>query len=677
MWSPKDYAAAIAEHFRAYNEEFGRITRRAALNFLAEDWQAVQLDAVARIELYEQRVTRCVQAVGEEWSTAPANVALWADIKRAYDMLVARRPDSDFYRTFFNSVTRDLFGTVGVNPGGRILRYQRRSRLGRRTDPRLPHRKIAARRRARSARRSAVRRRDPRPGRRGSPHQRRDRPLLRDRTAERGARIHRIDRTGVLPRLARLRRRPPDRRRLHHTAGGCIPQLAARACKSMPSCCRAPKSGRCSAMRAPIFMWICRWSAPRSRCCAPSCRASPSMSCTPCSAAPSKARPSATSRCSAISIPPSTASCTRPGERGLVMIVFTLPSHDLVFKVIRDRFGAPKTSTRAEVMERYQFVFRHDRAGRLVDAQEFKRLRLPRGRFMPALADELLRDASESCRIEGEDLIIEHCYIERRLRPLNLFLREADPAAAEAAIIDYGNALRDLAASNVFPGDLLLKNFGVTSHGRVIFYDYDEAVPGVGLRVSRSAAAALRRRRDQRRAVVSLRAARCLSGAVAAVPVDSRRRCARCSCAHHAELLTAAWWRAQAARPAEAAAMVAPVGLGAPQLARDQPVASQPHSACRFASRCAGSCGICSAICSALAPSSSAKFPSARGQRHALRLGGEIEQRQHSGVLELQPPRRLHRTSPWPCDRAKRSGLPRRNSIRRRCQSKSSACSRL
>jgi isocitrate dehydrogenase kinase/phosphatase len=163
-----------------------------------------------------------------------------------------------------------------------------------------------------------------------------------------------------------------------------------------------------------------------------------------------------------------------PGERGLVMIVFTLPSHDLVFKVIRDRFAPPKTTTRAEVIERYQFVFRHDRAGRLVDAQEFKRLRLPRSRFMPDLAAELLCEASESCRVEGEDFIVEHCYIERRLRPLNLFLREAEPAAAESAIIDYGNALRDLAASNVFPGDLLLKNFGVTSHGRVIFYDYDE-----------------------------------------------------------------------------------------------------------------------------------------------------------------------------------------------------------
>jgi isocitrate dehydrogenase kinase/phosphatase len=86
----------------------------------------------------------------------------------------------------------------------------------------------------------------------------------------------------------------------------------------------------------------------------------------------------------------------RPGERGLVMIVFTLPSHDLVFKVIRDRFGAPKTSTRADVIERYQFVFRHDRAGRLVDAQEFKRLRLPRARFMPQLVDELLSEASRA-----------------------------------------------------------------------------------------------------------------------------------------------------------------------------------------------------------------------------------------------------------------------------------------
>ncbi len=112
----KDHAALIAEHFRQYNEEFGRITRRAALNFLAEDWQNAQLDAVARIELYELRVARCVAAIASQLHSRRTEVALWIDIKRAYEVIVARRPDSDFYRTFFNSVTRDLFGTVGVNP---------------------------------------------------------------------------------------------------------------------------------------------------------------------------------------------------------------------------------------------------------------------------------------------------------------------------------------------------------------------------------------------------------------------------------------------------------------------------------------------------------------------------------------------------------------------------------
>jgi isocitrate dehydrogenase kinase/phosphatase len=233
-----------------------------------------------------------------------------------------------------------------------------------------------------------------------------------------------------------------------------------------------------------------------------------------------------------------------PGERGLVMIVFTLPSHDLVFKVIRDHFGPPKTSTRAEVIDRYEFVFRHDRAGRLVDAQEYKRLRLPRARFMPALVEELLRDAGESCRLDGEDLIIEHCYVERRLRPLNLFLREAEPAAAEAAIIDYGMALRDLAASNVFPGDLLLKNFGVTSHRRVIFYDYDELCL-----VTDCVFRDLPQPRFEEEETSAEPWFHCGPHDVfpeqwlpfLSIPPALRE----VFLAHHAELLTAAWWRAQ------------------------------------------------------------------------------------------------------------------------------------
>ena len=112
----KDCAAIIAGHFRSYNDEFGRITRRAALHFLAQDWHGAQLDAVARIELYDERVSRCVAAVAVAAQHLATDIAYWRAMKRAYEMLVARRPDSDFYRTFFNSVSRESFGTVGVNP---------------------------------------------------------------------------------------------------------------------------------------------------------------------------------------------------------------------------------------------------------------------------------------------------------------------------------------------------------------------------------------------------------------------------------------------------------------------------------------------------------------------------------------------------------------------------------
>ena len=163
-----------------------------------------------------------------------------------------------------------------------------------------------------------------------------------------------------------------------------------------------------------------------------------------------------------------------PGERGLVMVCFTLPSFDVVFKVIRDRFAYPKTVLRDEVMAKYRLVFIHDRAGRLVDAQEFRRLRFPRARFAPELLAELQREAAHTVHDDGTDLVFDHMYIERRMTPLNLYLRSAAPQAAEQAVLDYGQCIRDLAYTNIFPGDLLLKNFGVTRHGRVIFYDYDE-----------------------------------------------------------------------------------------------------------------------------------------------------------------------------------------------------------
>ena len=163
-----------------------------------------------------------------------------------------------------------------------------------------------------------------------------------------------------------------------------------------------------------------------------------------------------------------------PGEKGMVMAVFTLPSFDVVFKVIKDRFDYPKKTDRRAVQERYQLVFRHDRAGRLIDAQEFEYLKIERGRFSDTLLSELRKSASRSVHIDDQYVVLKHVYTERRITPLDIFVREAGESEARDVVREYGNAIKDLAATNIFPGDLFLKNFGVTRHGRVIFYDYDE-----------------------------------------------------------------------------------------------------------------------------------------------------------------------------------------------------------
>jgi isocitrate dehydrogenase kinase/phosphatase len=133
--------------------------------------------------------------------------------------------------------------------------------------------------------------------------------------------------------------------------------------------------------------------------------------------------------------------------------------------------------THAEVREKYRLVFRHDRAGRLVDAQQFEELEFRRERFAPELLAQLLESAGETVHVRGDTVVLRHVYTERRLRPLDLYLREAPADAARDAVVDYGQVLRDLAATNIFPGDMLLKNFGVSRHGRLIFYDYDELAP--------------------------------------------------------------------------------------------------------------------------------------------------------------------------------------------------------
>lgn len=163
-----------------------------------------------------------------------------------------------------------------------------------------------------------------------------------------------------------------------------------------------------------------------------------------------------------------------PGVRGMVMSVFTLPGFNTVFKIIKDNFNPAKTVDHATVVQKYQLVKNHDRVGRLADTQQFADFRFPVAKFEPECLAELLQVAPSTVVMEGDVVLIRHCWTERRMTPLNLYLEHATEAQVHEALYDYGLAIKQLAAANIFPGDMLLKNFGVTRHGRVVFYDYDE-----------------------------------------------------------------------------------------------------------------------------------------------------------------------------------------------------------
>jgi isocitrate dehydrogenase kinase/phosphatase len=163
-----------------------------------------------------------------------------------------------------------------------------------------------------------------------------------------------------------------------------------------------------------------------------------------------------------------------PGIKGMVMVVFTLPSFPFVFKVIKDFYPPQKDTTRDKIKGKYLLVKQHDRVGRMAETLEYSNVAFERARFSPELIQEIETFCPSQLEYDGDTIIIRHCYIERRMIPLNIYLQEADDAQLEAAVMEYGNAIKDMVAANIFPGDMLWKNFGITRHGKVVFYDYDE-----------------------------------------------------------------------------------------------------------------------------------------------------------------------------------------------------------
>ena len=471
--SPVALAAELRQRFEVYNTEFARITRRAARHFLARDWAAARADAVQRIELYERHVSRAIEVLRFKMDAALHDRELWVEIKRCFAVQIASVPDGDFHRTFLNSITRDLFATVGVDE-----QIEFTATAAGRASGSVPIRVHPV----------------------GDSLQRAVSELLTDLPF--AELIAEVD--GFARQICRELTPHFDSRR-QSAAPQLVEVIDAPFYRGPTACVVGRMIGDGSVTPFVIvFLHTAEGLKIESVLLArsdisslfgftrsyfhvdlPVVSAAVSLLRTFMPGKPvdelytilGRAKQGKTERYYALRrhlAQSFDVFVNAPGQRGLVMVVFTLPSHDLVFKVIRDRFGQPKNTTRAEVMQKYQWVFEHDRVGRLVDAQEYKQLRLPQARFMPALLEELLKECGSVCRLEGDDLIVGHCYIERRLRPLDLFLRDAETAAAERALLDYGDALRELAGIDVFPGDLLLKNFGVTSQGKVVFYDYDE-----------------------------------------------------------------------------------------------------------------------------------------------------------------------------------------------------------
>ncbi|MGH8314131.1 MAG: bifunctional isocitrate dehydrogenase kinase/phosphatase [Steroidobacterales bacterium] len=474
--SPISTARFIAAAFAEYNAQFRATTRRAPQRFDARDWRASQRDAVERIELYDRFVNSTVAHLRERLGAAALAPEMWRAIKTEFTALIEPLPDSEFTKTFYSSISRRLFGTVGVNPdleyialdldplagiAGQVLTnsYTNRGSLALLVEEiltdfrfRTPYRdfdrsveyvahEIASHCTTAAERRMVTAVEIIRPV-----FFQQTRAYLVGRVTGRGWQLPlaialKNTERGVLVDAVLLAEDDVSvvfsfTRSYFHVDLERVGEAVLFLKSILP---RKPVSelftvlGRAKQGKTERYRELFRHLQQSSD-----------------------------------------QFVHAPGERGLVMVCFTLPSFDVVFKIIRDRFPPSKNILRGEVRAKYELVFKHDRAGRLVDAQEFRRLRFPRSRFAAPLLQEFMEETAGTVHPEGDDLIFDHLYIERRMTPLNLYLRSGSRADAERAVLDYGQAIRDLAYSNIFAGDLLLKNFGVTRHGRVIFYDYDE-----------------------------------------------------------------------------------------------------------------------------------------------------------------------------------------------------------
>jgi isocitrate dehydrogenase kinase/phosphatase len=477
-------AEILADGYVAYRDAFARITAQAARRFAHREWAAMQADARERLDLYGSILRATVVELRAALGERVRERAVWSAMKESYVARIAGRGDVELAETFFNSASRRVFVTVGVDPtiefvapepahllrtpGASTFRsYDRRGSTADVLRRVLEERAVEApwEDLERDLRLAAA-----------EVEARLDGPLSDDRVDAVQVVVpifFRNKAAYVVGRILRGAEVIPLVFALTYPSGGVVidavltetdevsqvfsftrsyfhvdlpqPYETVRFLKSIlpakPIAELYIAIGHHKHGKTELYRDLLRHLAESDE-----------------------------------------PFVVAPGEEGLVMLVFTLPSYDVVFKIIRDTFGPSKSVTREQVHDRYRLVYLHDRAGRLIDAQEYEHLEFDRARFAERLLAKLLAGAAETVSLVDGRVSIRHLWTERRIEPLNLYLARASREPAEAAVLEFGQAIKDLAVSNVFPGDLLPKNFGVTRHGRVVFYDYDELCPLVGLR---------------------------------------------------------------------------------------------------------------------------------------------------------------------------------------------------
>jgi isocitrate dehydrogenase kinase/phosphatase len=471
-------AETIHQAFEDHHQYLRAITRRVAQRFEERDWDGIRHDTLRKLDLPLRSVTETVATLRGLFGDRLADRALWTAMKEAYTRSILGRDDCEIAQTYFNSLTRKIFPRGGVDPA---IDYTA-------DEFPLPYHGLEMA----SARRYAVRRVDAGVVRRVL-EDAGFRVPFHDLAADAALAAERLE-SGIVAALGSPEIEALDVLRpvFYRNKGAYLVGRVARGDAVMPlALALLNRQGlEVDAVlhtedEISIVFSFARWdfhvdvASPSEvigflRSILPRKRIGELYI----SLGYEKHGKTELYRDLMTHIAETDDPFVdAPGQRGLVMAVFTLPSYEFVFKVINDAFPAQKNTTPQRVMEKYRAVEVHDRVGRLVGFQEFEHLSFPRARFDPRLLEKLLTEASRNVSVDGAGVTVHHCYVERRITPLDLYLDQSGKEQAEAAALDWGRCLKELAAANIFPGDVLLKNFGVTRHGRVLSYDYDELCP--------------------------------------------------------------------------------------------------------------------------------------------------------------------------------------------------------